>query len=445
MKMRIFITLFFTLLFASFSFASFEELKQKIDPVVSAYISSERNVGAIVGVIDRNNQANWNYGTLEMGKEEPISADTLFEIGSISKVFTGIILASLANEGVVSLKDKISKYLNDLPLTTADITLVELSTHTSGLPRLPNNFNPRNIKNPYADYTEDHLLKFIRSFIPEKHPTEFDLKYYSNVGVGLLGYILTIASKKTYEELLKEKITKPLGMNDTVVSLNEEQLKRFALGYDAALEPTSPWDLNVLVGAGGIRSTTQDMLKFVRANLFPDETSISKHLKLAQENQHTNKNLSIGLGWVRYSDEEKSMYNHSGGTGGYRSLVAFSHETGKGIVSLTNTASEIGCIANIAVFGWECSPPKDYPVPDKFFDAYVGTYESPFLTFVITRKKTYLVYELVGQEKGRLTALSESKFSISGIATMEFHKNDEGQVSHMVFEQGSFKAELHKK
>ena len=234
MKMRIFITLLFTLLFASFSFASFEELKQKIDPVVSAYISSERNVGAIVGAIDRNNQANWSYGTLEIGKEKPISADTLFEIGSISKVFTGIILASLANEGVVSLNDKISKYLNDLPLTTAEITLVELSTHTSGLPRLPNNFNPIDIKNPYADYTEDLLLKFIRNFIPEKHPTEFDLKYYSNVGVGLLGYILTMASKKTYEELLKENITRPLGMNDTAVSLNEDQLKRFALGHDTA-------------------------------------------------------------------------------------------------------------------------------------------------------------------------------------------------------------------
>src|SRR3989338_9713639 len=440
MMVRTFSTLLFSLFFASFSFASFEELKQKIDPVVNDYISSERNVGAIVGIIDGNNQAHWNYGTLEIGQEKAILVDTLFEIGSISKVFTGIILVSLANEGVVSLSDKISKYINELPKTTADITLVELSTHTSGLPRLPNNFNPINIKNPYADYTEDPLLKFIRSFTPEKHPTKFDLRYYSNVGVGLLGYILTIASKKTYEELLKEKITGPLGMNDTVVSLNEDQLKRFAPGYDAALELTSPWDLNVLVGAGGIRSTAQDMLKFVRANLLPDETSISKPLKLAQEIQHTNKNLSIGLGWIRDSDEEKSLYFHNGGTGGYRSLVAFSHETGKGAISLTNTASEIGCIANIAVLGWECSPPKDYPVPDKLFDAYVGTYENSFLTFVITRKKTYLVYELVGQEKGRLTALSENKFSISGIATMEFHKNDEGQVSHMVFEQGSFKA-----
>ncbi|MEZ4742826.1 MAG: serine hydrolase [Bdellovibrionota bacterium] len=394
----------------------------------------------MVGKTENGSKQIWTKGTAELGQPTPPNENTIFEIGSISKVFTGILLADLVLDGTVSLTDPISQYLPELESKpTGSITLVELSTHTSGLPRLPTNFSPSNLMDPYADYTEDMLLEFLVSHPLGDHPTEFSWDNYSNLGVGLLGYILTKATGLSYEELLSSRITSKLDMRDTVVALNAEQVGRFARPYNGALEEVLPWDLSVLVGAGGIRSTLKDLMKFVEANLNPDNTSIARALKLAQQVQQTNGTDSIGLGWGISESGNFIVKGHGGGTGGFRSYVGINSATNTGLAYLTNTSSDLKCVGKVVLWGSECTPEFGYPVPDAILDLYVGTYkDSTGIEIIITRRNKYLIYEIVGQEKNRMESLSESKFNIFNIATIEFEKDTNDHVPYFTLTQGEY-------
>src|SRR5690606_17265741 len=185
----------------------------------------------------------------------------------ISKVFTALLLADMASKGEVSLDDPAEKFLPEgatIPERGGKkITLAHLSTHTSGLPRLADNMPFADPEDPYADYTEAMMLAFLAQYELTRDIGE--QWEYSNLGVGLLGYLLGRAAGSDYETLLRERITGPLGMTDTAITLSAEQEARFAPGLDIYMQPARPWHLNVLAGAGGIRSTANDMLEFASA------------------------------------------------------------------------------------------------------------------------------------------------------------------------------------
>jgi len=424
-----------------------DDLKSSIDSLVQKQIDEEYNVGAIVGVLRNQDVDFWSYGGVKYGEIDSPDADTLYEIGSISKVFTAIILASLVNEGIVTLDDPISKFIPELSdKSTGNITLQELSTHTSGLPRLPTNLVPQNVLDPYADYTEAKLLDFLMEFPLGNHPTQFSWANYSNVGVGLLGYILTRVTGLSYQDLLYKRITGPLGMKDTVVELSKNQLERFAVPYNSALEETLSWELNVLVGAGGIRSTAKDLLIFARANLYPDETPIGSAIKITHKVIHENANSYIGLGWAIIMSSNKKLIAHNGGTGGFRSYLGFVPEMKTAVVVLTNTAYDIQCVAKIALRNQQCQLNFGFDVSSDLLDQYVGRYQSlQDGEIIISRKKNHLIYEVMGQEKGVLEANTETNFHIQNIAFIEFVKDDNGNVSHMVFKQDDLEVRLDKK
>jgi CubicO group peptidase (beta-lactamase class C family) len=267
------------------------------------------------------------------------NGSTLFEIGSISKVFTSLLLADMAVRGEVSLDDPAEKYLpagHKMPeLGGRKITLRDLATHRSGLTRLPN-LAPVDPANPYADFDEKRLLDFLDRHQLRRAPGS---RYeYSNLGVGLLGYLLGRRAGTSYEELLKTRITGPLGMRDTVITLDPGQRRRFAQGYGDSRRPAKPWDFTALAGAGAIRSTVNDLFLLLDALSGSWRTSLAPAISLMLERRLDTgmPATTVGLALHVTTLSGKSLVWHNGGTGGYRSMMAFDPATRTGAIVLSN-------------------------------------------------------------------------------------------------------------
>src|SRR5215510_6730008 len=232
-------------------------LQQRID-------EKKKGVAIVVGLVDESGSKVISYGKMGVDDPRPVDGDTVFEIGSISKVFTAILLADMVERGEVGLNDPISKYLPKSVRTPTrngkEITLFDLATQSSGLPRMPANFTPKDMSNPFADYSVDQMYEFLSGYTLTRDISE---KYeYSNFGMGLLGHILALKAGTDYETLVLTRICKPLKMESTTIKLSPELRSRLAAGHSAALKPVANWDIPSLAGAGALRSTTNDMLKF---------------------------------------------------------------------------------------------------------------------------------------------------------------------------------------
>jgi CubicO group peptidase (beta-lactamase class C family) len=212
-------------------------------------------VGIVVGVIDPNGRRVVSYGNLANGDPRTLDGDTIFEIGSITKVFTSLLLADMANRKEVALDDPAAKYLPEnvtMPERSGKpITLLDLSTHSSGLPPLPSNLEPKDPRNPDADYSVDDLYPFLSGYtLPRDPGSEFE---YSNLGAGLLGHLLAYRSGTDYESLIEIRITRPLNMPDTGITLSSME-QRMATGHNAMPAPVANSNLPTpLAGAALLR------------------------------------------------------------------------------------------------------------------------------------------------------------------------------------------------
>ena len=186
----------------------------------------------------------------------------------MTKAFTGTLLADMANRGEVKLDARLADLLpKDVKLQEVPdhpIRLVDVASQSSGLPRMPSNFAPKDPANPYADYTPKNMFDFLRGLKLSRAPGKYE---YSNLGVGLLGYLLAEQAGKSYEALVIERICAPLAMNDTRIRLVGEQRRRLAPPYNRERTPDHNWDIPTLAGAGGLCSTANDLLKLVAASL----------------------------------------------------------------------------------------------------------------------------------------------------------------------------------
>jgi CubicO group peptidase (beta-lactamase class C family) len=312
-----------------------------------AKLIAERNSprtgqGLVIGVLDSGKTRFVAGGTAAGAK---VDRDILFEIGSISKVFTSLILADMVNKGEVSLDDPAAKFLpagHRMPERGGrQITLRDLATHLSGLPRMADDMDAADgIDNPFEGYDEARLLAFLDRFELARDPgSQWE---YSNLGAGLLGYLLGRAAHKDYETLLTERITGPLGMKDTAVALTPAQAPRLAAPFDAYMRPAKPWDIGLLAGAGGIRSTATDMLIFARAVLDP-KSPIAPAMKTALSVRIPGQSAEVeqALGWaILHPGPDREVLLHDGGTGGYRSFLAIESAKGRAVVALANSAAE---------------------------------------------------------------------------------------------------------
>jgi CubicO group peptidase (beta-lactamase class C family) len=327
-------------------------LESEIESLVKPLIDSKKNKSIAIGVYDIDSQTPryFFYGSISSENPNKPNENTVFEIGSITKTFTAALLLMMERDGKIKVNDLVQNYLpKDVTLhqfsSNTQMKISHLVTHTSGLPRLPNNlFNAKaELKNPYKNYSAQDLYYFLNNYIPEYEPgTKF---LYSNLGFGLLGHILTLSSAKTYNELLKYYITDSLGMSMTSVNISDEMKKNLAPGYNEKQEPAVNWDFDVMEGAGAIKSNISDMMKYLAFQLGRnDELDFKEGLKLMHTRRFETEipNTAIGISWfISETGGDRTVIWHNGKTQGYASFIGFIPETNCGVAVLSNQANDV--------------------------------------------------------------------------------------------------------
>ncbi len=405
--------------------------------------------GVAIGLVDRNGTTFFSYGRTARQGGEAVNEHSVFEIGSITKTFTGLLLADFVVHGQLGLDDPIARYLPEevkVPeRADKQITLRDLSTHTSGLPRLPTNLSPADPANPYADYTVQQMYDFLsRHELRRDIGAQFE---YSNYGVGLLGHVLARRTGTTYERLVVDRIAQPLGMSDTRVTLTDDMKARLAAGHSGS-QQAKHWDIPTLAGAGVLRSTAADMTRYVAANLGLLPSPLDSALLLSHQEQASTdrEDSAIGLGWIIRHGEASDVFWHNGGTGGYRSFVGFDKTTGLGVVVLSNNNESVDAIGSHL---FDPSTPlaevKDVVKVDAaILDRYVGKYElQPGFILTVTREGEQLMVQVTGQDKLPVYPSSATEFFYTIVdARITFEVEPEGSVNALMLHQnGNHRAE----
>jgi serine-type D-Ala-D-Ala carboxypeptidase/endopeptidase len=410
----------------------------------------KQGVGMVVGIVDPKGRRVIAWGTLEKGDKRTLDGDTVFEIGSMTKVFTSLVLMDMAQRGEVSVTDPVAKYLPagvKMPERNGKvITLQDLSTQSSGLPRLPSNLKPKDPANPYADYSVAQLYGFLSGYQLTRDPGE---KYeYSNLGAGLLGHALALRARMDYEAMVRTRICDPLRMTNTRVTLTPEMNARLAPGHDASLSPVPNWDLPTLAGAGALRSTANDLLIFLAANLGYTKTALSAAMEreVSIRRPTGDPQMEIAYAWHVLTRDGKSVIWHNGGTGGYRTFMGYDPKSRVGVVVLSNTSTPAGPddigfhLLNAKFPLSKVEPPKEHTtvtLESKVLDGYPGFYELGPNTFVtVTRDGERMFVQLTGQPKLEVFASAEKEFFLKVVdAQITFETDARGKATRLVLHQ----------
>jgi serine-type D-Ala-D-Ala carboxypeptidase/endopeptidase len=345
--MKLLIWVFFLQWNLSFNLLPSKEknIENQIDALAAEYLKNSENAGISIGIITPNLEKTFSYGLKNKNQNDLIDAHTIFEIGSITKIFTSILLANEIQENQLSLEKPITDFFKNEEISgyLNKITLKHLATHSSGLPRLADNFwaNVSDPENPYHSYSSDNLF----SYLKEGHVNELGKNYvYSNVGFGLLGYILCNKNNCTYDNLVVKNVCSPLGLENTNMFIRSEQEMHIASGHSKG-NTVKAWDFSEAnAGQGALKSNTIDMLKFMRANMQSQNNyGIFKALNLTQQTHFSDlsNGMQTGLGWHIGSLFEEKYIEHTGGTGGFRSFIGICPNTGKGVVVLSNSDNDV--------------------------------------------------------------------------------------------------------
>lgn len=404
-------------------------------------------VGMVVGVIDAKGRRVIAHGVGEVPNARPVDGETLFEIGSVTKAFTSLLLADMVQRGEVKLDDPVAAHLPPgtvVPTRNGKaITLIDLATHTSGLPRLPSNMAPKDPLNPYADYTEAQLDAFLRDDVLTR---DIGATYeYSNLGVGLLGRALAYRAGGDYETVLRKRVLTPLGMSDTAIALSSAQAARFSSGHTADLKSTPHWDFSSLAGAGALRSTADDLLKLVAAELGYVDTPLKAAMadQLVPRRPAGRGGVQVALGWHVWPTPEGEIVTHNGGTMGFQSFVGFNRQTGLGVVVLSNTAGLMGVddIGLHLMAGRPLKvPPKirvAVPIAPAAFDRLVGRYVmAPGMEMNIRRDGERMLGQMTGQPPVEIFAESPTTFFFKVVdAQLTFTVDGEGRGTAVTLHQ----------
>lgn len=418
------------------------EIPDDVRAHVRALVDEKICTGVIVGVVDAGGATFFSQGRTALKDGQAIGEETIFEIGSISKVFTSILLCDQVESGKVGLDDAIQKYVPDgvkIPQRgTEAITFRSLAQHRSGLPRMPDNFNPADPENPYVDYREKDLFAFLSGHTLGRDVGE---KYeYSNLATGLLGHLLTRIAGKPYEQLLLDRVVKPMGLQDTCLRVSAEKGKRFADGHSGGMQ-RGHWDFDCIAGAGAIRSSARDMLRFLEFNMGLKSCEIDKALNAAQAPRTETgvPDLDIALGWHVWKKHGSELIWHNGGTYGFHSFCGFRKDKRLGVVVLVNDTHNIDAIGlHLLEPKYELKEiQKSVKVEPKILDSYAGWYlSSPSGRMEITRTDDGLRAKLGGQEAVAIHAVSETRFIYRVVdAAIDFERDDQGKPTALVIHQ----------
>lgn len=375
----------FLLLLAPLGSFAQGEVEALVNRAVQSYVTSPRNRGLVVGIVQDGRQQFFSYGETTKGSHLSPDSVSLFELGEVTEVFTTTLLADLVMQGQLHTDDPLAKlfppnvrvpaysriacepekwvYISDgeaeepLPRNTrynciptnlnqtAPILLCDLATHTTGLPGLKRlRFWHR--KNPYASYTQADLYRFLNGY--EFNKPAFFVYRYSPLNMALLGQALALKTGKRFEALLIDRISNPLQLPDTRLTLDAGQQQRLLAGHSRKGQRTPPWDYDALAPAGGLRSTAKDLLRFTASQLglAPDDwyfTMAFAHNPRYPVRQKGHPNREAGLGWLLtpLGEEGMKIIWRQGRTGGFCAYLGFVKETNTGVVILSNTANPV--------------------------------------------------------------------------------------------------------
>ena len=388
--------------------------------------------GIVIGLLDATGGRRYVAIGVDTG--------SVFEIGSITKTFTASILADMVARGEVRLDDPVAKFLPPSARIPArggkQITLLDLATQSSGLPRMPTNMTPHDSSNPYADYSVQQMYVFLGGY---ELPRDIGATYeYSNLGMGLLGHALALKAGMSYEALVTQRVLTPLGMRETAITLTPALKAKLAPGHDPEGHVVPNWDLPTLAGAGALRSTARDMLIYLAANL-----DTATRLERAMSDAHTARReagsptTKIGLAWHLSSRPPPvgTVVWHNGGTGGYRTFAGFDPIRRVGVVVLSNlnaSVDDIGFHLLDETFALRTPTAQrtEVAVDSLVLQHYVGDYQlAPTFQIVVTREGTHLFVQATGQPRFGIFADSDSTFFLKVVDAQITFRPD-GMVLH---------------
>ncbi len=418
-------------------------LPADVQAAIRGRITNGFNAGIMVGLVSTNGTQFFSFGSGSRESSSAVTEDTVFEVGSITKIFTCTILSDLVERGSLTLATPVQSLLpSEVRVPTRNskaITLGTLAMQNSGLPRLPTNLDPAEISDPYADYSGQNLYDFLNGYVLPRDPGA--TYEYSNLGVGLLGYALSLWAGTNYESLVLDRIAQPLGLEDTVIRLSPDQSRRSAQGYTGVV-PVGNWTFQSLAGAGALRSTARDLSTFLAANMGLRSTALLPAMVSAQKSRSTTTTGRIGLGWQLLSSSAGDIVWHDGGTGGFASFIGFLANKRLGVVLLANSDYPV------ADLGFHLldpaiplsSAPAVVTVPPESLNPYVGRYQGrDGDEFNIALRRDHLTVAYSG-DRGQVYTLYPSSFrtffltQVSASAT--FQTNAFGVSTNLRWTQG---------
>ena len=304
--------------------------------------------GIVIGLLQGSRRTFVAYGRTAIGSGKKVAADTIFEVASLTKVFTALLLADAVVRGEATLDDPLQAYVPSGTVVPSfngrPITLTDLATHTAALPLRPDNLDAApDTPNKYASYGLASLYQGLPRYrLPQAPGAKFE---YSNVGPSLLGHGLALQRHVTYAELLHDRVTGPLGLRDTRLGDNPAARSRRAVGYDIDLQPVGSTDFGALSPSGGLRSTADDLLTFL--SLFqsgdgPGDLQRAARLMLTVDRPGPDKETTMALGWRRTQADGETFYWSDGSGDGSRTFMGFSPARRLAVVALANAATGVG-------------------------------------------------------------------------------------------------------
>ncbi len=407
----------------------------------------QANVGIAVAVIENGETRFVSHGTLTADGAEPVSEHTPFEAGSITKVFTNLLLAQLVEEGKIDLDAPIADYLPEgtvLPQTDdRAITAFDLATHTAGLSGLPDVIVSGGLDNPYSGVGADTLYEWLASYqLPRQIGESFE---YSNAGTALLGQAIAHVGGADYAELLQTRILDPLDMTETSLQLTGAALPEgMATGHNGAREPVSNWDFDGFAPAGALISTSSDLAKFIAAASGAADTPLRTAFDTMLARTRPAGNDAIGLGWFITDTGAGEVVWHNGMTNGFRSFAGFERNSGNGVVVLSNMVTEAG-IEDIGMHLLDPALPlREQPKPRTAVEIdpailpnYAGDYVmAPGVVMSITTEDNKLFAQLTGQNRFEIYPESETQFFYRIVdAQITFEVEDDGSTKSLILHQ----------
>ncbi|MEJ2465924.1 MAG: serine hydrolase [Candidatus Thiodiazotropha sp.] len=328
-----------------------KNLEATIDTEVEKSMKGGLFPGIVVGVYKDGRTLIKGYGVINRNSSQRPDDETVFQIGSVSKVLTALLLQRLDDEGVVSIDATLGDLLGEsmaLSPSVHSVTLRQLVTHTSGFPRVPQSLLNK-VKeiageddlmlDPYSHLGPSYVFDYLATAEGKTKGGRFD---YSNYGMGLLAHVLEVVTGEDYESMVRDKVLHPLGMHHTAITLSSELKDKLAQGYNAKGLPTRVWTFAALGGAGAYSSTAEDLTKFIQASVA--ENGLASQLLLEMSKKQFNGDT--GIGWMQPSFVDRFVGNqgvvwHNGMVGGYASYLSIDAESKSGVAILTNQASSL--------------------------------------------------------------------------------------------------------